>query len=55
VQRLALGGGVARVDVDVIVRVDPRNTPAKGETLHYVPKVGELHLFSAVSGERLSD
>ena len=42
-------------DVDVIVRVDARNTPAKGENLYVVPKAGETHLFSTGSGERLSD
>jgi multiple sugar transport system ATP-binding protein len=54
----AFAYGAARVDgadVDVIVRVDARNTPAKGETLHFVPKAGETHVFSSVSGERLSD
>jgi multiple sugar transport system ATP-binding protein len=54
----AFAYGSAKVeggDVDVIVRVDARKTPAKGETLHYVPKAGETHIFSAVSGERLSD
>ncbi|MBS2966742.1 sn-glycerol-3-phosphate ABC transporter ATP-binding protein UgpC [Actinocrinis puniceicyclus] len=45
-----VGGG----DVDVIVRVDARNTPAKGETLHFLPKPGETHIFSTVSGDRLS-
>jgi multiple sugar transport system ATP-binding protein len=54
----AFAYGSAKVeggDVDVIVRVDPRNTPAKGETLHFLPRAGETHIFSAVSGERLSD
>jgi multiple sugar transport system ATP-binding protein len=41
--------------VDVIVRVDARNTPAKGESLHFLPKPGETHIFSTVSGERLSE
>jgi multiple sugar transport system ATP-binding protein len=53
----AFAYGSAKVEggeVDVIVRVDPRATPAKGETLHYVPKAGETHLFSAATGERLS-
>ena len=54
----AFAYGTAKVDggdVDVIVRVDPRNTPAKGESLHFLPRAGETHIFSAVSGERLSD
>ena len=42
-------------DVDVIVRVDARATPAKGETLHILPKAGESHVFSTTSGERLSE
>ena len=42
-------------DVDVIVRVDARNTPAKGEDLYVVPKSGETHVFSTETGERLSD
>jgi multiple sugar transport system ATP-binding protein len=54
----AFAYGTAKVDgsdVDVIVRVDARNTPDKGETLHFLPKAGETHIFSAVSGERLSE
>jgi multiple sugar transport system ATP-binding protein len=54
----AFAYGSAKVegrDVDVIVRVDPRQTPQKGETLHYVPKAGETHVFSASTGDRLSD
>jgi multiple sugar transport system ATP-binding protein len=54
----AFAYGTARVDgrdVDIIVRVDARNTPAKGETLHFLPKAGETHIFSATSGDRLSD
>jgi len=54
----AFAYGTAKVDggdVDVIVRVDARNTPAKGETLHFLPKAGETHIFSAVSGERFSE
>ena len=38
----------------VIVRVDPRNVPAKGETIHVAIKPGQQHLFSASSGERLA-
>jgi multiple sugar transport system ATP-binding protein len=54
----AFAYGTAKVDggdVDVIVRVDARNTPAKGETLYFLPKAGETHIFSAVDGERLSE
>ena len=42
-------------DVDVIVRVDARNTPAKGETLYVVPKAGETHVFATGSGARISE
>ena len=42
-------------DVDVIVRVDARNTPAKGEDLYVVPKAGETHVFSTATGQRISD
>ncbi|WP_034267298.1 ABC transporter ATP-binding protein [Actinospica robiniae] len=42
-------------DVDVIVRVDARNTPAKGEDLYVVPKAGETHVFSTTTGQRISD
>ena len=41
-------------DVDVIVRVDARNTPAKGESLYVVPKAGETHVFATESGARIS-
>jgi len=54
----AFAYGTAKVsgnDVDLIVRVDARATPAKGETLHLVPKSGETHIFSVSSGDRLSD
>jgi multiple sugar transport system ATP-binding protein len=42
-------------NVDVIVRVDARATPAKGETLFVLAKAGESHVFSTATGERLSD
>jgi len=54
----AFAYGTAKVDggdVDIIVRVDARKPPAKGETLNFLPKAGETHIFSAVSGERLSE
>ena len=41
-------------DVDVIVRVDARKTPAKGEDLFVVPKAGETHVFATESGARIS-
>ncbi|WP_159807433.1 ABC transporter ATP-binding protein [Cellulomonas citrea] len=41
-------------DAQVIVRVDPRQVPAKGETIHVRIRPGEQHLFHAVSGERIA-
>ena len=49
--------GTAQVDnkpYDIIARVDGRRPPAKGETVHFAPKQGHLHLFSTESGERLA-
>ena len=40
-------------DVDMIVRVDARAVPLKGDTLFVKPRGSETHLFSATSGERL--
>ncbi|KAE8762554.1 ABC transporter ATP-binding protein [Georgenia thermotolerans] len=37
----------------VIVRIDPRDVPAKGETIHVRIREGEQHVFSAATGERL--
>jgi multiple sugar transport system ATP-binding protein len=39
---------------DVIARVDPRQTPAKGEQISLQVRSDELHLFSALTGERLN-
>ncbi|MBW0255741.1 MULTISPECIES: ABC transporter ATP-binding protein [unclassified Cellulomonas] len=41
-------------DAQVIVRVDPRQVPAKGETIHVRIRTGEQHLFHAGSGERIA-
>ncbi|USQ76879.1 ABC transporter ATP-binding protein [Ornithinimicrobium cryptoxanthini] len=38
-----------------IARVDGRTPPAKGETVHLVPKSDHLHVFHAETGERLGD
>jgi multiple sugar transport system ATP-binding protein len=38
---------------DVIARVDGRRPPGKGETVHFAPVPGHLHLFSTLNGERL--
>ncbi|GHB04844.1 ABC transporter ATP-binding protein [Streptomyces thermoviolaceus subsp. thermoviolaceus] len=40
---------------ELVVRVDSRAVPAKGSTLHVVPRPGETHVFSTSTGERLSD
>jgi multiple sugar transport system ATP-binding protein len=40
---------------DLVVRVNGRQVPEKGSTLHVVPRPGETHVFSTSTGERLSD
>jgi multiple sugar transport system ATP-binding protein len=37
----------------VTVRVDGRRPPMKGDLLHVSPRPGQVHLFSALDGERL--
>jgi multiple sugar transport system ATP-binding protein len=37
----------------VVARVDGRRPPMKGETVHFTPKEGHVHLFHAESGARL--
>jgi multiple sugar transport system ATP-binding protein len=37
----------------VIVRVDGRRPPAKGDVLHLAPRAGHVHLFAGDSGERI--
>ena len=39
-------------DVDMILRVDARAVPMKGDTLYAKPHAHETHLFSASTGER---
>ena len=41
-------------DSQVIVRVDPRQVPGKGETIYVRIRTGEQHLFHAGSGERIA-
>jgi multiple sugar transport system ATP-binding protein len=41
-------------DSQVIVRVDPRQVPGKGETINVRIRTGEQHLFHAGSGERIA-
>ncbi|QGQ20338.1 sn-glycerol-3-phosphate ABC transporter ATP-binding protein UgpC [Cellulomonas sp. JZ18] len=40
-------------DAQVIVRVDPRQVPAKGDSIHVRIRPQEQHLFHAGSGERI--
>jgi multiple sugar transport system ATP-binding protein len=42
-------------DKDVVVRVNGRQVPRKGETIHVVPTAGETHVFSASTGLRLGN
>jgi len=39
----------------VIARVDGRRPPMKGETVHFRPKEGHVHLFDVKTGARLGD
>jgi multiple sugar transport system ATP-binding protein len=41
-------------DNQVIVRIDPRNVPMKGDTIRVTIKPGQSHIFSAATGNRLS-
>ena len=41
-------------DEQIVVRVDWRNPPAKGDTIHVSADQQEAHVFSAASGERLA-
>jgi multiple sugar transport system ATP-binding protein len=43
----------AAADSQVIVRIDPRNVPGKGETVNVRVRPNVLHLFHAGSGERI--
>ncbi|ROR73253.1 ABC transporter ATP-binding protein [Bogoriella caseilytica] len=56
----SLAGEVADADLgsgedadQIIVRVDPRRTPMKGDTIHVTIREGEQHVFSHTTGERL--
>ncbi len=40
-------------DAQVIVRIDPRQVPAKGETISVKVRPNDLHLFHAGTGERI--
>ncbi len=41
-------------DSQLIVRIDPRDVPKKGDTVWVKIREGEQHVFSAATGERLS-
>jgi multiple sugar transport system ATP-binding protein len=41
-------------DSQVVVRLDPRDVPKKGETIWVTIRTGEQHVFSSATGERLS-
>ncbi|PKQ18697.1 MAG: sugar ABC transporter ATP-binding protein [Actinobacteria bacterium HGW-Actinobacteria-8] len=41
-------------DGEIVVRIDPRDVPKKGETIWVSIRAGEQHVFSAGSGKRLS-
>ncbi|WP_448070860.1 ABC transporter ATP-binding protein [Georgenia yuyongxinii] len=38
----------------IIVRIDPRDVPMKGDLIHVRIREGEQHVFSSATGERLS-
>ncbi|MCW1250202.1 sn-glycerol-3-phosphate ABC transporter ATP-binding protein UgpC [Acaricomes phytoseiuli] len=40
---------------DIVARVDGRQPPMKGDTIHVQPQQGHVHLFDTKSGERLGD
>ena len=42
-------------DRDMVVRVDGRRPPLKGDTLYVRPQQGHVHLFDIRDGERLAD
>jgi len=39
---------------EIVVRVDPRNAPRKGDTVWVGIRAGELHAFAASTGVRLN-
>ncbi|MFC4553762.1 ABC transporter ATP-binding protein [Georgenia faecalis] len=48
-ENITSGAGEAQI----IVRIDPRDVPAKGDILHVTIRPGEQHTFAANSGKRL--
>ena len=47
----AMGGD----GLQVIARTDGRHPPKKGDTVHFAPDAGHVHLFDTESGQRLSN
>jgi multiple sugar transport system ATP-binding protein len=41
-------------DSQVVVRIDPRDVPKKGESIWVTIRAGEQHVFSSATGERLN-
>jgi len=41
-------------DVDLIARVDPKHPPAKGDRLSLDVDESDIHLFSVLTGDRLT-
>ncbi|WP_061962924.1 ABC transporter ATP-binding protein [Demequina aurantiaca] len=41
-------------DSQVVVRIDPRDVPGKGDTIWVTIRGGEQHVFSAATGDRLN-
>jgi hypothetical protein len=41
--------------IDIIARVDAKNHPNAGETVHLIPQGGITHLFDITSGLRLNN
>jgi multiple sugar transport system ATP-binding protein len=48
-------GELADTEQTIIARVDGRRPPQKGQTVHFRPKEGHVHLFDTQTGERLGD
>lgn len=48
----SLAGQADSADAQVVVRVDPRQVPGKGQTISVTIRPGEQHLFHAGSGDR---
>jgi multiple sugar transport system ATP-binding protein len=42
-------------DNPIVARVDGRKPPGKGETVHFIPKQGHVHLFDTDTGQRIGD